>query len=165
MANKFYYKKIKTMDSEFKKGRAGTPYYHNTPSSQELFKAAKFAKDWCKNIDILFEDHPATLVWYISAWDPIRRDARAGKGTKRTPKEAIAELLDLMTKGMPSWINHADYGMPGPCWDKWNAVIQHGFKLIAKNDFDYAEAMKVEFVQTQDGKKPLNNIKDLLESD
>ena len=66
---------------------------------------------------------------------------------------------------MPSWINHADYGMPGPCWDKWNAVIQHGFKLIAQNDFDYAEAMKVEFVQTQDGKKPLNNIKDLLESD
>ena len=60
MAEKIYYKTIKKMDAEFGKGRSGTPYYHNTPASQELYKAAKFAKDWCQNIDILFEDHLAT---------------------------------------------------------------------------------------------------------
>lgn len=163
MAEKIYYKTIKKMDAEFGKGRSGTPYYHNSPTSQELYKAAKFAKDWCQPIDILFENHPATQTWYIHSWSGVRRNAQAGKGAKRTPQQAIAELYDLMLRGITKWMAIADYGMPGPCWDKWNAVIQHGFDLMAQNDFDYADAMSIEWIQSHNGKPPLNNIKDLLE--
>ena len=164
MANKHYYKITKTMDPDLKNGRPGTQYYHSFPSSQELYRAAKFASDWCQNIDILFEDHLATSTWYITPWPEIRRETRAKKGKDRTPEEAIAELYYLMTKSIHKWMATLDYGMPCPCWDKWNLVIQHGFDLIARNDFEYAEEMKIEWIQTHNGKKPLNNIKDLIDS-
>ena len=163
MANKQYYKTIKTHDADFEVGRAGTPYYHNSPASQELYKAAKFAKKWVILINELFEISPETSTWWIHHWQEVRRNARAGKGSKRTPQEAVAELYDLMDKGLTKWMATTDYGMPAPCWDKWNRVIQEGFDKLGRTDFDYADAMKVEWIQTHDGKKPLIDPNGILQ--
>jgi len=164
MAKKIYYKTIRQMEAQYDRGRAGTPYYHNTPTSQEFYKAAKFAEDWCNQIDELFEAHQNTWQWYIHSWSGVRRNGLAGKGSKRTPKQAVAELLDLMKTGKPKWIASVDYGMPAPCWEKWNSVIQHGFDLINDPDFNYADEMSVDFVQTSDGKPPKNTFSDLVEA-
>jgi len=170
MANQYYYQTIKTMTADLANGRPGTQYYHNTPASQEFYKAAKFSREWGFKLDDLFKEHEATSVWYFEPWAAIRREGRAHKGKERTPRQAFEELLTLMDKSIHKWIDTIDYGMPCPCWEKWNAVVEEGFRLIKIQDqgkpyadFNYAEEMTVEWNQTISGKRPINTFDNLVE--
>ena len=171
MSNKTYYQTLEKKTSNYNIGRSGTEYYHNTAGSQEFYEAAEFALEWGLKLDDLFINHIATTVWYTEAWQGVKRNAKAGKGKGRTPRQAFEELLELMDKGVNIWQSSVDYGMPAPGWEKWNAVVDQGFKFIEmmdrgkpNADFDYADAMTMEFVQTLTGKPPLNTFADLMET-